>query len=282
MKLTRLQLATLIRDAKKDRFNLPSENDLTQYVAKHFSITPDDSLKEIMKKELNYYKRSGKAYGNNTIVLDTEMFKKSTNSEVQEPTLPIPPSPKRQKWENRRRTDEIWNAVEKLAEKENVKPSQLLGILLTRCDSSAVTDIGEMLWEDDLTHSSKLPMDSTLALYTDCRLGRETYTKQKKLFEGSGLYVLPPWKNLRKKQNELTPDVKDLPSPHTGVYFDLVPAVKITVERILGNLVQDDVNISSELKVKIKYGFDGSGSHSIYNQLNNVHTNNIILTMFTH
>ena len=30
----------------------------------------------------------------------------------------------------------------------------------------------------------------------------------------------------------------------------------------------------------MKFGFDGSGSHSIYNQLNNVQTNNIILTMF--
>ena len=32
--------------------------------------------------------------------------------------------------------------------------------------------------------------------------------------------------------------------------------------------------------MNIKYGFDGSGSHALFNQKNNVETNNIIMTMF--
>ena len=32
--------------------------------------------------------------------------------------------------------------------------------------------------------------------------------------------------------------------------------------------------------MKLKYGFDGSGSHAIYNQKNNEETNNMILTVF--
>ena len=32
--------------------------------------------------------------------------------------------------------------------------------------------------------------------------------------------------------------------------------------------------------MKIKFSFDGSGNHSIYNQINNFQTNNIIMTMF--
>ena len=36
----------------------------------------------------------------------------------------------------------------------------------------------------------------------------------------------------------------------------------------------------SEIRLKIKFGFDGSGSHSIFKQINNVQTNNMILTMF--
>ena len=72
--------------------------------------------------------------------------------------------------------------------------------------------------------------------------------------------------------------VCDMASPHTGVYFDFAPAMKVTIQRILNNLV--DTDVSCELKLKIKFGFDWSGSHSIYNQVNNVQTNNIILTMF--
>ena len=30
----------------------------------------------------------------------------------------------------------------------------------------------------------------------------------------------------------------------------------------------------------MKFGFDGSGSHAIYNQVNNVFSNNIIMSMF--
>ena len=35
-----------------------------------------------------------------------------------------------------------------------------------------------------------------------------------------------------------------------------------------------------DLKIKLKYGFDGSGSHAIYNQKNNEETNSMILTVF--
>ena len=77
---------------------------------------------------------------------------------------------------------------------------------------------------------------STLALYSDCRLGRDTYMKQRKLFKSSGLDVLQPWKIIRKRQSELTPPVQDLPPPHTGVFFELIPAVTMTAERILLNL----------------------------------------------
>ena len=34
------------------------------------------------------------------------------------------------------------------------------------------------------------------------------------------------------------------------------------------------------LTLEYKFGFDGSGGHAIYNQKNNVDTNNMILSMF--
>ena len=132
--------------------------------------------------------------------------------------LEINPSPKRRKsllGVSRKqllcRTDNIMEAVVELAQKENVKASQILGLLLTSCDNPDVGNIGKLLWDDNLDDSRKLPINSTLALYTDCRLGRDTYMKQRKIFKSSGLDVLPPWINLRRKENEMTPHVPKQP-----------------------------------------------------------------------
>ena len=55
MQLTRLKFASLIMEAKPDRFNLPKEKPLTEFVAKKLDIVADDCFKEIIKKELNYW-----------------------------------------------------------------------------------------------------------------------------------------------------------------------------------------------------------------------------------
>ena len=178
-----------------------------------------------------------------------------------------------------RRTEQIWKYINVVASKEYIKVSQLLGVLLTRCEAKDIQTLGSDLWEDN-TKEQQLSVDITLAMYTDCNLGRESYTKQKKLLDSYGFHVLRPWKHLRNRQLTLTPAVKELPAPHNGVYFPLLEAVKITVERVLTTISIEPEKISSDLKLKIKFGFDGSGSHSIYNQINNMQTNNIIMTMF--
>ena len=171
------------------------------------------------------------------------------------------------------------DAVQEVVEK-GVKVSQILGLLLlTRCNDTVVCNMGKSSWEDNLNDSRTLPINSTLTLYTDCRLGRDTYMKERKLFKSSGFDILPPWISLSKKQSKITPTVLDLPLPHNGVFFPLIPAVKITMQRIIQNL-PENVELSSEVQLTIKFGFDGSGSHSIYNQVNNAQTNNMILTMF--
>ena len=54
-------------------------------------------------------------------------------------------------------------------------------------------------------------------------------------------------------------------------------AVQITAQRILETL--PPTVVPSYAIMNIKFGFDGSGSHCIYHQLNNVKTNNIIMSM---
>ena len=63
----------------------------------------------------------------------------------------------------------------------------------------------------------------------------------------------------------------------TGVRFDYIPALQMAIKRILDMIKH---STSEELTVTIKDGVDGSGSHSVYQQLGNVDTRNIIMFMF--
>ena len=53
-------------------------------------------------------------------------------------------------------------------------------------------------------------------------------------------------------------------------------SVCLTAQRILEQLPY----IPDPAILNIKFGFDGSGSHPIYRQVNNAQTNNMIMTMF--
>ena len=279
MKLTRSQLCLIIQEAKPDRFSFPSDRELTDIVAKKLSIVSNSQIRDILKRELYLFKRS-KNYGDETVVLDSLKF--------EEVDQHGPPPPKYRKSlddvsrrQVLRRTDPIMAEISKVAAEESVEVYRLLGLLLTRCKDKQISDIGEMLWKKGSQDTTtKLPIETALVMYTDCGLGRETYTNQKKLFASAGFNLLPSWNKLRQKQRDITPEPLDLQSPHTGVYFPLLPAVKITVKQIIESLPIKDATVTSELKLKIKFGFDGSGSHAVYNQSNNAQTNNIILTMF--
>ena len=86
--------------------------------------------------------------------------------------------------------------------------------------------------------------------------------------------ILPSWRHLRAKQKEITPDVQKLPEPFVRVSFSLFESVRLTVQRLLHNVGD---NLTNDLRLNIKLGFDGS--HSIFNQQKNEQTNNIIMTM---
>ena len=181
-----------------------------------------------------------------------------------------------------RRTDDIWEKIQAVAAEENVTSSQLMGLLLTRCPDQESRDFGNNLWSKS-THdtSEKLPVDTALVLYTDCNLGRNTYTTQKNVLKSAGHDILPAWIHLRTRQREVTPVVIPVPLCYTGVfwhgvYFNYVDALKSTIARVLQTIPPIE---EEHLALKCKFGFDGSGGHSIFNQINNDETNNLILTV---
>ena len=64
-----------------------------------------------------------------------------------------------------------------------------------------------------------------------------------------------------------------------GIKTSYKDVLSITIKQIL--LLLDKLPEPEPLIFHFKDGLDGSGSHSIYNQVGNKHTNNMILYMFT-
>ena len=77
----------------------------------------------------------------------------------------------------------------------------------------------------------------------------------------------------------ITPELCKLPELHFGVHIPL-SSTEITAQRILQEVPLNKVSVSNGLFMNIKFGFDVSGSHAIYHQLNNENTYNMVLTVF--
>ena len=102
----------------------------------------------------------------------------------------------------------------------------------------------------------------------------------KKILGYTGNKIFPRWNKIRAYQRSISPEVHNLPEPNKGIYFNLSECCQITASRIISNLGQDIIMEDAPLKIEIKFGFDGSGGHAIFNQLKNVMTNNMIIAMF--
>ena len=102
----------------------------------------------------------------------------------------------------------------------------------------------------------------------------------RRMLQANNCNAFAAWQVIRDEQKKITPPMKPLPAPHIGVYFSMLDAIQMTAQRIL--IQQDESTTVPEgnLSLEIKFGFDGSSSHAIYNQINNASTNNMIMTMF--
>jgi hypothetical protein len=69
-----------------------------------------------------------------------------------------------------------------------------------------------------------------------------------------------------------------LEQPNLGVHFPFYEAIQTAMISLFGK--KDYENVSPEMKLKMKYGFDGKRSHSIYRHNDSIGTNNIVLTVF--
>ena len=268
-----------------------SQNDMVMKVGTSLDVQLSDlAVAEVIKCFKRFEAKKKRWYTDKHAPIDFETLVSSGNeNELIEDaaTLIAPPKKFRKSIDNlnrtqeTRRTDEIWTSVVSQAEKEGVDPAVILGLLLTRYKDLPLKAVGRRIVNGEAVNAEvkEIPLITALTIYCDCNLGKETYTKQKRLLSSVGCPIFPPWSRVRELQQSITPEVQNLPAPYKGVYFPFLKAVEKTTVRLLETGLEIQ-QAGSDLKMKLKYGFDGSGSHAIYNQKNNADTNNMILTVF--
>ena len=74
------------------------------------------------------------------------------------------------------------SVLNELAKSEKVDVSKILGLLLVRCDDFKLEEIGRQIVEGEFNKRlSEIPVLTALKIYSDCNLGKETYTKQRRI-----------------------------------------------------------------------------------------------------
>ena len=182
-----------------------------------------------------------------------------------------------------RRTAPIISFIKDKADLNKVSVNKLMGIIIKQINykhDRNSSDIGDKLLQG--TEYRVLPKVKASYLLQNLQLGRFGYRILKKTLTDEGnqernTINFPSWRSLRDFQYNLMPPIlHDTQLP--GVRFEYLSAIKMTIKRVLDSNVK--IPISKDLTVLIKDGVDGSGSHAIYHQLNNVQTHNMLMYMF--
>lgn len=186
-----------------------------------------------------------------------------------------------------RRIDDLYSKLLETAEEEDITPTQMAALLLSRAAYSEHKDISHMadkiVQGEFLTvTSSKLSIEKSVYLLTFAELGRRKWTGIKALFKSSGNDVLPPYSTVAEHIANITPEIKELQKPYTGVRFPLLPALRMTIYRQLTSLDLSSLSLNEpSITFTFKVGFDGSGGHNIFHQIGSTETNNIIMCMLS-
>ena len=98
--------------------------------------------------------------------------------------------------------------------------------------------------------------------------------------------IFPSWEKIRAFRKSVTPPTIDIMKTNEedieyfgGIHYTYTDAVTITIKQ-LSKIAGIDTSISKKYEVSLKYGWDGSGGHKIFNQSNNFKSENIIMAMF--
>ena len=127
--------------------------------------------------------------------------------------------------------------------------------------------------------NQKIPVEAGALLLSTLEIGKIPYTNMRGIFKSQiGNPIVPRYELVSGFNTSITPTCQPLQEPYKGIRYPLIPAITTTCLRQLSVL---DVDLSQlkNAEVVFKTGFDGSGSHNIFNQKGSADTNNITMAM---
>ena len=124
--------------------------------------------------------------------------------------------------------------------------------------------------------AGKISKQLAQAIICESRLGQRRYQIQKNMLKKSDLDILPTWKDVAQFRLSVTPapiDIKTLDDVFIGIHYSFIESIKLTANQIIK---AEKIQTTPKLTLIIKYGWDGSSGHKVFNQLDNIDSDNII------
>ena len=181
----------------------------------------------------------------------------------------------------RSRLKPVINYVKEYASENNIDVTSLLGLMIYNINYSAKGEgrkakaaIGKSLFLDKMPES-EMSTNKALSLLTNYKFGKRQYTNLR--LDLKPYLLLPTYNNVNSCKDSLLPAIDILPQPLVGIKYLYKDALHSHFSRFFE--LHPEFK-STNYKVTIKDGCDGSGRHSIYNQQGNVQVHNIISYMF--
>ena len=181
----------------------------------------------------------------------------------------------------RKRLRPIVDEIKNHAMINKIDVTRLLGLLIHNINYSATGEgskskaaIGISLFTENVP-DSEMSNDQALSVLTKYKLGKRQYTDLR--LDLKSYTLLPTYNNVKVHKDMLLPKTDILPETLVGIKFLYKDALISHFTRFFE--MHPELK-SLSYKSLIKDGCDGSGKHSIYNQIDNVNVNNMMSYMF--
>ncbi|QQP40281.1 Uncharacterized protein FKW44_014273, partial [Caligus rogercresseyi] len=257
----------IIKRCKKSQFDKEPDFDaVVKEVTTELEVPPSDKLLNDIKDAFkDCQRKQNKNRSLEKVVLHRQTY-------VPKAKVPLEEVEERQQ---RRRMSSFMESSKAAAEAENTSPTKMFafGLKNKYLQNKEVA-------KDSLLVGGHVSLDVASAVYETGKMSKRIYTDIRLLLKAAGADVLPAYDKLLAFKKERRPPVQKLANPFRGVRFDYLECLQLTSSLLLRSLALPAFRDLSEIHMTLHDGLDGSGGHSIFNQVGSDETNNIIMFMF--
>lgn len=281
--MTNTALLEIFKNCKKTRFDKePDFDEVVKQVSTKLEVPPSDKLLSDIKDAFRDCQQEQNK--NRSLVSSSRSVEEKVvlhrHTYVPTAKRPLEEVCDRQQ---RRRMSSFMESSKAAAEAENTSPTKMFafGLKHKYLHNKEVAKVGQSILQDEpLSVDGHVSLDVASAVYETGKMSKRIYTDIRLLLKAAGADVLPPYDKLLVFKKERRPPVQKLANPFSGVRFDYLKCLELTSSQLLSSLDLPAFRDLTQVHMTLHDGLDGSGGHSIFNQVGSDETNNIIMFMF--